>query len=540
MPRKARTKKKFKFTGADQTIYFPGQVITATFKRKQNSHGMQKFLLFNEEGSKSEPKVSDPELIAGQFNKGGVITLVLDMAVTDNEEGSVKHMLQRYPYFDKKKASAALSWLPFGKAKTSESRCAWCGEIYKSEDLNLLQPNLAGKEHSLGSRMPEFGFEIGREFVMDVLVREGEHAVYKYMSQIAQVDQKVPMAMAWMGSKIADLMPGQPGTGGKDEEEKNAEEGDMEYWNLDQLAPGTRKYKQKVQENKKQLDFVKRLRGLQEAMEFAHFAKPVCDQCKEAVKEYDNDRMNNTLAASQEKAIFGVPKKTKKDKDNDVPAWEEFYAEFEQQYEKMKLGMHYRGVQTEEVSLVRSYQVTDKEDPEKAAERDPRHAMTLCRGLRYYEPFEATRQCNGRVHSNDPDNVDDERDPDSFCDVRFDRVQGKSKQAPSKHHCCWTGKVFCAKCVRFQQAIPEHEDNPEAADLKPVCHMANEFRASTTHGKIQPVSEKRVEEVGKQQIRVSGIADEEEVDAEEPWYGAYLRKLPGCGENIADMIWDDS
>lgn len=25
--------------------------------------------------------------------------------------------------------------------------------------------------------------------------------------------------------------------------------------------------------------------------------------------------------------------------------WEEFYAEFEQQYEKMKLGMHYRGVQ---------------------------------------------------------------------------------------------------------------------------------------------------------------------------------------------------
>eukprot|EP00961_Rhodomonas_salina_P182525 2464000-Rhodomonas_salina.4 len=105
-----------------------------------------------------------------------------------------------------------------------------------------------------------------------------------------------------MGSKIADLMPGQPGTGGKDEEEKNAEEGDMEYWNLDQLAPGTRKYKQKVQENKKQLDFVKRLRGLQEAMEFAHFAKPVCDQCKEAVKEYDNDRMNNTLAASQEKA----------------------------------------------------------------------------------------------------------------------------------------------------------------------------------------------------------------------------------------------
>lgn len=30
---------------------------------------------------------------------------------------------------------------------------------------------------------------------MDVLVREGEHAVYKYMSQIAQVDQKVPMAM---------------------------------------------------------------------------------------------------------------------------------------------------------------------------------------------------------------------------------------------------------------------------------------------------------------------------------------------------------
>lgn len=29
-------------------------------------------------------QVSDPELIAGQFNKGGVITLVLDMAVTDN------------------------------------------------------------------------------------------------------------------------------------------------------------------------------------------------------------------------------------------------------------------------------------------------------------------------------------------------------------------------------------------------------------------------------------------------------------------------
>lgn len=55
------------------------------------------------------------------------------------------------------------------------------------------------------------------------------------------------------------------------------------------------------------------------------------------------------------------------------------------------------------------------------------------------------RQCNGRVHSNDPDNVDDERDPDSFCDVRFDRVQGKSKQvsarpAPaSRVHACRCG-----------------------------------------------------------------------------------------------------
>jgi hypothetical protein len=46
------------------------------------------------------------ELLSGDYTKGGSITVVLDMSVTDNEEWAVQHglkMLRRYnnPYFDK-------------------------------------------------------------------------------------------------------------------------------------------------------------------------------------------------------------------------------------------------------------------------------------------------------------------------------------------------------------------------------------------------------------------------------------------------------
>lgn len=72
----------------------------------------------------------------------------------------MKHMLQRYPYFDKKKASAALSWLPFGKAKTSESRCAW--SVHSATTLRPLASSVcAAAKHR--RRAPPFNGGLGAE-----------------------------------------------------------------------------------------------------------------------------------------------------------------------------------------------------------------------------------------------------------------------------------------------------------------------------------------------------------------------------------------
>ncbi len=38
---------------------------------------------------------------------------------------------------------------------------------------------------------------------------------------------------------------------------------------------------------------------------------------------------------------------------------------------------------------------------------------------------------------------------------------------------------------------------------------------------------------------MSTVAEEEEVDAEEPWYIPVIRNVPYCGDGMANIMWDD-
>ena len=173
---------------ADDDVYFPpGSSVTAVFNPEKKCYGKQKLMRVNKEKGplRMVPmnlkkaamgiKDFDNELVAGTYTQGGAITIILDMSVTDLMNGTIQHMLHMVSAFDNPHMSVCPDTgkrfdrhVMFGGCRSAKP-CFWCGRLFDSDVLRC------GPE----SRFPDWGYELGVEFIVDCLMREEEHELYR-------------------------------------------------------------------------------------------------------------------------------------------------------------------------------------------------------------------------------------------------------------------------------------------------------------------------------------------------------------------------
>ncbi|EKX43713.1 hypothetical protein GUITHDRAFT_163729 [Guillardia theta CCMP2712] len=543
----------------EEDVYFPpGSSCVATFNADRRCFGKQCFIplshIVNGRLDKSQlkalkvnPDMAAQELIAGRYDAGGSITLILDMSVTDDENWMVQHMLHLIDAFDNPYMSKCSETgtrfdrsAIFGGAKGLPSPCHVCGKLFVSSTL------FAGEV----TRFPDWGFEVGRDFIVDILVREEENALQNVLKEL-DFQRQLHSAKMHVANRLTNIRKRMYKT---DQEKKvkkhnNSDEEDEELPDKE-TATGQllKRIEKELAEQKK---FERNLQNLKQEIENAHFSKTVCSKCLEFAKEYQAARR---IYAAED---GNTPTIMSKDPFEQDPNrfrwhWKVIRDYVEQEYTGVLSAMQ-SNIDVSDAKLVgeslkhgrnKGYMsdqipVTAQGETCWRTEGVGKNAMTLVRGWWYGEPTEIARQCCGRINLHDPDLNDDPETPrDGFCDVRFDRRQGNSK--PEMIHCRLTGKVFCTKCTNYKIPLPEYERSPDKCKtLAKVCIEAYERRQATVV-RIQDVSEKPPEETVEKKVKgIQQTTVEEEDDDSEPPYVALLRKIPFCGENLADKITDE-
>mmetsp|Transcript_40736 Transcript_40736/g.96731 ORF Transcript_40736/g.96731 Transcript_40736/m.96731 type:complete len:807 (-) Transcript_40736:479-2899(-) len=512
------------FPDADEDVFFPpSATISALFQRHARTAGKQRFLSHallakgRAPPAQSEKALSSDmrgalqrEFVAGKLDKAGAITLVLDILVQDSEEGQVQQMLHMTPAFRNEiyhvcgVTGRRFGVLPvFGGAKGTPSPCYMCGRSIVAAMLT------AGPL----TRLPEFGYEVGRDEIMDVLLREAGAAAWierpvqelkgwvkgaiEKNKALREMQQGVRVLQERVRAARAPfLCQGLDHVSDSDEDEEGGG-----GFRAPSLKTTRRERERMEQELALQREHVKRLRALRKEVEDAHFSKPVCSFCVEHCKaKAAMPSLDATLTSSA----------GRKDQASKAFAagWMQKLAIADAAWEAT--GTPSRGGITASVS-------------------------TLARGGFMCEPLELQRQCSGRLNQDNPWNADEERN--TFCDVRFDRKGTLLARPPKKFHCHGTGKVFCAHCVRFKAKLPEHEKDPQNATLVPVSHPV--FQAQqTAPGRIQPVSEKRAASEATKRKVVLGNGgdngeDDRDSDDDDPRW-AFVKGLLDQGKGLLE------
>lgn len=521
----------------DDVWFPPGSSCIATFNQFRKCFGKQVFMsveqlkggridnaakeILKRAGVKA-PSDQDikEELLAGNYSKGGVITLILDMSVTDEEQGMVQHMLHAIanfgcPYLDKCQETFLSFSLPetFGGAKGPPAPCFLCGRIFSAEMLQ------SGKF----SRFPQFGYEVGREFIMDILMREEEDELYHLM---ASLDPSKVLAAAnnRLQDRVTDIRKSLVQDG------KTTDESDKPPDELEGMKRKNAEKELSLQER-----FTAELKRLRENLEDATFAKPTCQKCKGSAQELTNLRTEDPHGHIE--AAEWIPPEDGAEQPYDQrfrSGWREVRAHTKKRYEDMFFSFSAEPVNPDTVA----------HQDWSGAEGVGKDAMTLVRGGWYGNPICLQWQCAGRINKATPLSDDDDLDRDSFCDVRFDRRESKQPNAPRAYHCTHTGRVYCVSCVRFRGMLPELEKDPASTSksMVPLCFEAYEYRASVQSGRIQPVSDRPDDDaakIGKKGLTEEKVEEDDEGD-EEPFFVGLIRKLPMCGDSLANQINPES
>jgi hypothetical protein len=194
--------------------------------------------------------------------------------VTDEESQMVQQNLMSIEAFGSELPKrCSETQRDFKTTGTASAWCKWCGKHFCADLLRVSEV----------SRLPFLGYEVGLEFLMDRIMREEEHQLFKLMCEV-NIEKKYTKGMVSMQKKILDLRVHL----GKDEEEEEEKEGGL-------TAVERRKLDL---ETKTQRKFHEYLMKLREEMEDATFAKPVCSRCFEACKELHSLRVGPNKATS--------------------------------------------------------------------------------------------------------------------------------------------------------------------------------------------------------------------------------------------------
>jgi hypothetical protein len=160
---------------ADNVYWAPSGNVTATFSSLNRSAGCQNLVEHSvlQKGRSINNKVLSAhkvsakevagELVAGKFDKGGSVTVILDILVNDQVDGQVRGglLVRKLPpgagvdFTGACHASKRPFSLPFilGGAAGKPAHCCVCGHMFAAHLLS------AGPH----TRLPQFGYEVGRD-----------------------------------------------------------------------------------------------------------------------------------------------------------------------------------------------------------------------------------------------------------------------------------------------------------------------------------------------------------------------------------------
>jgi len=512
------------------TVYFPPQSsCVSVFTPRNKCFGKQCFMKVSDLAEGVNPN-NPKEFLIGSFETGGSVIFVLDMLVTDDEVWGVQHMLHEIPVFGHTQDKCCETEEPFnefiGKGKVI---CYHCGKAFSKDETRYQ------------ARMEEYGYEVGREYITDILMREEEHWLDGFMKKINIAD-KIDQGVKYLTKRVAKMrIENEPDASAGVDIDSDEEEQDDDKLKPKELAQLNAK---REKERKEQLAYVNTLKSLQREVEDSHFSKPICSKCAEKRKMlqacrviYANEatkRLPSELCPDQNACT--TPQFAKKKERNFRKGWKEILTVHEQKVKEMEEAMAPVTVKSPKCAhaadpwIQKRLSAADK--AMNPLDKPGRNAMTHVRGNRLVEPLELTRQCNGRVNPDGITPQEDEDAPrDTFCDVRFD-----VRNPPPAIYCLYSGKVYCEYCAgkECKFMLPMFEKDPSEAQLVQVCQDSKEKLGKLPAPRIQAESKKEVEEVVHK--RRGGGEEEEEDEPDEPPFITMFRSVPLCGNQLADKV----
>jgi len=497
----------------DEDVYFPkSKMITNIFTCSSITAGYQYFIPLNTlvKGrdlnavlSTGKSKSVSPqllkglerELVAGKFDKGGSITIVVDILMIDSMEGQVQQMLRYMRPKKKSRRQAAkisqIQDLEIFKCFAQQTPCYFCGECFAPSDL-ISSPS---------SRLPQFGYEIGREHVIDTILSEEDPSL---AASLVRLDLKVSLQKVMTNLDLLPKFSVVPCL-----RKRNASENQLAI-EPEELSASSPSHRAQTKEMERKVEFEKKLESLRKNVEDSLYSKPVCFKCIELCNELET--FPTLLASNIFEELDNQTSYANLKLMEDKPLWKQM---------KEKVDLLLAGVGL-----------------------DPKNKITIARGGTYGEPLELARYCGGKIPASE-----DETQSEIFCDVRFDRSRKQVKgiervffKESRKYRCMGTGKVFCETCIKFRAAVPEFSEKPECAEVFPVCLEEWRRRSVEGNSKILSVTEQKptgggVWNIFPQSGRRVGIlmqqANEEEEDEESPLIEA-VRSIPFVGKEWAE------
>ena len=231
------------------------------------------------------------EFVAGDWNKGGSVCFVMEMLVTDEISFQSAHMLHYTPAFGAppdNQCNETNQDISAGKVV-----CYECGKGYSKEATTYQ------------ARMEEYGYEIGREYILDILMREEEHWVDSIMKHLNMSDH-INKAVKSFTKTIASwrLALKNPETGNEDLQQEEEEADDVDDDDDEPIKNPTQQQLKKMQKEKLlQEEFENKMAELRKDVEDAHFSKPVCAKCFAARQKLTHP--STTVLFANEPARWG-------------------------------------------------------------------------------------------------------------------------------------------------------------------------------------------------------------------------------------------
>jgi hypothetical protein len=517
----------------DPVFFPPSSSCVSVFTPKAKCFGKQRFINLSTIAKGRGGPDGAKEFTIGNFESGGSCTFVLDMLVTDDEVWQVQHMVHEREVFGvlQNKCSETdeefkPDWMPGGGKVT----CYHCGKTYSKEVTNYQ------------ARMEEYGYELGREYITGILMREEEHWLDGAIKKLNVAD-KVDQAVKAITSRVAKMRMKKAGQETQVDDDDEEEEEELDESKLAEMSDAERESARKKIEKERNLQrrFEERIKALRLEVEDAHFSKPVCSKCAEKRKMLQNcraiwagepDKAGAAYFSDQNACV--IPKIAREPMRNFRLGWRDVMEVHQNKLKVQEEAMTPINIKSDLVLHAADEWIsmrlskTDRVKP--PSEKPGRNAMTLVRGNIYAEPLELARQCNGRVNSNGITPEEDEDAPrDTFCDVRWD-----VRAPPKAVYCNMTGRVYCDFCAKeeYKVPLPQFEADPSASEPVQVCFAVKDHLGKVPASRIQPVSKKEEEEIVP---RSKGVEEEEEEEGDDDPF-AILRKIPFCGNQIADAI----